>query len=115
MDDKIITQTQETKEPKKKKFDQEKAPVVKTLVEVTEKVAEKKAEEKPVEKVEEKPVENIVEPIEPPVKEVKVEAPKQKGKVVSVSPYRIIVRDKKGNNVRINGKFNVKVGDEYTF
>ena len=47
MDDKIITQTQETKEPKKKKFDQEKAPVVKTLVEVTEKVAEKKAEEKP--------------------------------------------------------------------
>ena len=107
MDDKIITQTQETKEPKKKKFDQEKAPVVKTLVEVTEKVAEKKAEEKPVE--------NIVEPIETPVKEVKVEAPKQKGKVVSVSPYRIIVRDKKGNNVRINGKFNVKVGDEYTF
>lgn len=107
MDDKIITQTQETKEPKKKKFDQEKAPVVKTLVEVTEKVAEKKADEKPVE--------NIVEPIETPVKEVKVEAPKQKGKVVSVSPYRIIVRDKKGNNVRINGKFNVKVGDEYTF
>ena len=107
MDDKIITQTQETKEPKKKKFDQEKAPVVKTLVEVTEKVAEKKAEEKPVE--------NIVEPIEPPVKEVKVEASKQKGKVVSVSPYRIIVRDKKGNNIRINGKFNVKVGDEYTF
>lgn len=107
MDDKIIAQTQETKEPKKKKFDQEKAPVVKTLVEVTEKVAEKKAEEKPVE--------NIVEPIETPVKEVKVEAPKQKGKVVSVSPYRIIVRDKKGNNVRINGKFNVKVGDEYTF
>lgn len=107
MDDKIITQTQETKEPKKKKFDQEKAPVVKTLVEVTEKVAEKKAEEKPVE--------NIVEPIETPVKEVKVEAPKQKGKVVSVSPYRIIVCDKKGNNVRINGKFNVKVGDEYTF
>lgn len=99
MDDKIITQTQETKEPKKKKFDQEKAPVVKTLVEVTEKVAEKKAEEKPMEKVEEKPV----------------EAPKQKGKVVSVSPYRIIVCDKKGNNVRINGKFNVKVGDEYTF
>lgn len=98
MDDKIITQTQETKEPKKKKFDQEKAPVVKTLVEVTEKVAEKKAEEKPVE--------NIVEP---------VEALKQKGKIVSVSPYRIIVRDKKGNNVRINGKFNVKVGDEYTF
>lgn len=108
MDDKIITQTQETKEPKKKKFDQEKAPVVKTLVEVTEKVAEKKAEEKPMEKVEEKPV-------EAPVKEVKVEAPKQKGKVVSVSPYRIIVCDKKGNNVRINGKFNVKVGDEYTF
>lgn len=108
MDDKIITQTQETKEPKKKKFDQEKAPVVKTLVEVTEKVAEKKAEEKPMEKVEEKPVET-------PVKEVKVEAPKQKGKVVSVSPYRIIVCDKKGNNVRINGKFNVKVGDEYTF
>lgn len=107
MDDKIITQTQETKEPKKKKFNQEKAPVVKTLVEVTEKVAEKKAEEKPVE--------NIVEPIETPVKEVKVEAPKQKGKVVSVSPYRIIVCDKKGNNVRINGKFNVKVGDEYTF
>lgn len=107
MDDKIITQTQETKEPKKKKFDQEKAPVVKTLVEVTEKVAEKKAEEKPIK--------NIVEPIETPVKEVKVEAPKQKGKVVSVSPYRIIVRDKKGNNVRINGKFNVKVGDEYTF
>lgn len=107
MDDKIITQTQETKEPKKKKFDQEKAPVVKTLVEVTEKVAEKKAEEKPVE--------NIVEPIETPAKEVKVEAPKQKGKVVSVSPYRIIVCDKKGNNVRINGKFNVKVGDEYTF
>lgn len=103
MDDKIITQTQETKEPKKKKFDQEKAPVVKTLVEVTEKVAEKKAEEKPVEKV------------ETPVKEVKVEASKQKGKVVSVSPYRIIVRDKKGNNVRINGKFNVKVGDEYAF
>ena len=111
MDDKIITQTQETKEPKKKKFDQEKAPVVKTLVEVTEKVAEKKAEGKP----EEKSVENIVEPIETPVKAVKVEAPKQKGKVVSVSPYRIIVRDKKGNNVRINGKFNVKVGDEYTF
>lgn len=108
MDDKIITQTQETKEPKKKKFDQEKAPVVKTLVEVTEKVAEKKAEEKPMEKVEEKPVET-------PVKEVKVEALKQKGKVVSVSPYRIIVCDKKGNNVRINGKFNVKVGDEYTF
>lgn len=107
MDDKIITQTQETKEPKKKRFDQEKAPVVKTLVEVTEKVAEKKAEEKPVE--------NIVKPIETPVKEVKVEAPKQKGKVVSVSPYRIIVCDKKGNNVRINGKFNVKVGDEYTF
>lgn len=107
MDDKIITQTQETKEPKKKKFDQEKAPVVKTLVEVTEKVAEKKAEEKPAE--------NIVESIETPVKEVKVEAPKQKGKVVSVSPYRIIVCDKKGNNVRINGKFNVKVGDEYTF
>lgn len=107
MDDKIITQTQETKEPKKKKFDQEKAPVVKTLVEVTEKVAEKKAEEKPVE--------NIVKPIETPVKEVKVEAPKQKGKVVSVSPYRIIVCDKRGNNVRINGKFNVKVGDEYTF
>ena len=107
MDDKIIAQTQETKEPKKKKFDQEKAPVVKTLVEVTEKVAEKKAEEKPVE--------NIVEPIETPVKEVKVEAPKQKGKVVSVSPYRIIVRDKKGNSIRINGKFNVKVGDEYTF
>ena len=107
MDDKIITQTQETKEPKKKKFDQEKAPVVKTLVEVTEKVAEKKAEEKSVE--------NIVEPIETPVKEVKVDAPKQKGKVVSVSPYRIIVCDKKGNNVRINGKFNVKVGDEYTF
>ena len=103
MDDKIITQTQETKEPKKKKFDQEKAPVVKTLVEVTEKVAEKKAEGKPVEKV------------ETPVKEVKVDAPKQKGKVVSVSPYRIIVCDKKGNNVRINGKFNVKVGDEYTF
>lgn len=103
MDDKIITQTQETKEPKKKKFDQEKAPVVKTLVEVTEKVAEKKAEEKPVEKV------------ETPVKEVKVEAPKQKGKVVSVSPYRIIVRDGKGNSVRINGKFNLKVGDEYTF
>ena len=111
MDDKIITQTQETKEPKKKKFDQEKAPVVKTLVEVTEKVAEKKAEGKP----EEKSVENIVEPIETPVKAVKVEAPKQKGKVVSVSPYRIIVCDKKGNNVRINGKFNVKVGDEYTF
>lgn len=107
MDDKIITQTQETKEPKKKKFDQEKAPVVKTLVEVTEKVAEKKAEEKSVEKVEEK--------LETPVKEVKVEAPRQKGKVVSVSPYRIIVRDKKGNSVRINGKFNVKVGDEYTF
>lgn len=107
MDDKIITQTQEAKEPKKKKFDQEKVPVVKTLVEVTEKVAEKKAEEKPVE--------NIVKPIETPVKEVKVEAPKQKGKVVSVSPYRIIVCDKKGNNVRINGKFNVKVGDEYTF
>ena len=107
MDDKIITQTQETKEPKKKKFDQEKAPVVKTLVEVTEKVAEKKAEEKSVEKVEEK--------LETPVKEVKVEAPRQKGKVVSVSPYRIIVRDKKGSSVRINGKFNVKVGDEYTF
>ena len=106
MDDKIITQTQETKEPKKKKFDQEKAPVVKTLVEVAEKVAEKKAEEKPVEKV---------EPTEIPVEEVKVEAPRQKGKVVSVSPYRIIVRDKKGNSVRINGKFNVKVGDEYTF
>lgn len=102
MDDKIITQTQETKEPKKKKFDQEKAPVVKTLVEVTEKVAEKKAEEKPVEKVEVK-------------SEEKTEAPKQKGKVMSVSPYRIIVRDKKGNNVRINGKFNVKVGDEYPF
>ena len=115
MDDKIITQTQETKEPKKKKFDQEKTPIVKTLVEVTEKVAEKKAEGKPVEKVEEKTAENIIEPIETPVKEVKVEAPKQKGKVVSVSPYRIIVRDKKGNNVRINGKFNVKVGDEYTF
>ena len=109
MDDKIITQTQETKEPKKKKFDQEKqekAPVVKTLVEVTEKVAEKKAEEKPVEKV---------EVTETPVEEVKVEAPRQRGKVVSVSPYRIIVRDKKGNSVRINGKFNVKVGDEYTF
>lgn len=114
MDDKIITQTQETKEPKKKKFDQEKAPVVKTLVEVTEKVAEKKAEEKPVEKV---------EVTETPVKEVKVEAPRQKdepasrqkGKVVSVSPYRIIVRDKKGNSVRLNGKFNVKVGDEYIF
>lgn len=109
MDDKIIIQTQETKEPKKKKVDQEKqekAPVVKTLVEVTEKVAEKKMEEKPVEKV---------EVTETPVKEVKVEAPKQKGKVVSVSPYRIIVRDKKGNSVRINGKFNVKVGDEYTF
>ena len=106
MDDKIITQTQETKEPKKKKFDQEKAPVVKTLVEVTEKVAEKKAEEKPAEKV---------EVTETPVEEVKVEAPRQKGKVVSVSPYRIIVRDKKGNSVRINGKFNVKVGDEYTF
>ena len=103
MDDKIITQTQETKEPKKKKFDQEKAPVVKTLVEVTEKVAEKKAEEKPVEKP------------ETPVKEVKVEAPRHRGKVVSVSPYRIIVQDGKGNNVRINGKFNVKVGDEYTF
>ena len=101
MDDKIITQTQETKEPKKKKFDQEK-----TLVEVAEKVAEKKAEEKPVEKV---------EPTETPVKEVKVEAPRQRGKVVSVSPYRIIVRDKKGNSIRINGKFNVKVGDEYTF
>ena len=106
MDDKIITQTQETKEPKKKKLDQEKAPVVKTLVEVTEKVAEKKAEEKPVEKV---------EVTETPVEEVKVEAPRQRGKVVSVSPYRIIVRDKKGNSVRINGKFNVKVGDEYTF
>ena len=106
MDDKIITQTQETKEPKKKKFDQEKAPVVKTLVEVTEKVAEKKAEEKPVEKA---------EATETPVEEVKVEAPRQRGKVVSVSPYRIIVRDKKGNSVRINGKFNVKVGDEYTF
>ena len=26
MDDKIITQTQETKEPKKKKFDQERPP-----------------------------------------------------------------------------------------
>ena len=111
MDDKIITQTQETKEPKKKKFDQEKAPVVKTLVEVTEKVAEKKVEEKPVEKVEVKTEEKP----KTPVKEVKIEAPKQKGKVVSVSPYRIIVRDKKGNNVRINGKFNVKVGDEYTF
>lgn len=106
MDDKIITQTKETKEPKKKKFDQEKAPVVKTLVEVTEKVAEKKAEEKPVEKV---------EVAETPVEKVKVETPRQKGRVVSVSPYRIIVRDKKGNSVRINGKFNVKVGDEYTF
>ena len=108
MDDKIVTQ--EVKEPKKKKFDrekQEKAPIVKTLVEVTEKVAEKKVEEKPAEGVEEK--------TEAPVKEVKVEAPKQKGKVVAVSPYRIIVRDKAGNSIRVNGKFNVKVGDEYTF
>lgn len=112
MDDKIITQ--EVKEPKKKKFDQEKqekAPIVKTLVEVAEKVAEKKTEEKPVEKVEVKAEEKT----ETPVKEVKVETPKQKGKVVAVSPYRIIVRDKAGNNIRVNGKFNVKVGDEYTF
>ena len=47
------------------------------------------------------------------VEEVKVS--KNKGKVISVSPLHIIVKNDKGHAFRFNGKYNVKVGDTFEY
>lgn len=45
----------------------------------------------------------------------KVKVSKNKGKVISVSPLHIIVKNDKGHAFRFNGKYNVKVGDTFEY
>ena len=47
-----------------------------------------------------------------PIEKKPIKKNQKKGKVISVTPYYIIVQDKIGNGIRKNGSFpDVKVGD----
>lgn len=57
---------------------------------------------------------NTIEVIEQPKKQQIIKK-KNKGVVISVSKYHIIIKNDKNHGIRINGNFNVNIGDTFEY